>query len=72
VGMGRPFLYALKYGEEGVRHAVGVLRDELETTMRLMGVTGLEEIRRGLVNTKEIDHLVPPLEQDEWRPRSRL
>jgi len=72
VGMGRPFLYALKYGQEGVRHAVGVLRDELETTMRLMGITGLEQVRRGLVNTAEIDHLVPPLEQDEWVPRSRL
>lgn len=72
VGLGRQFLYSLNYGEEGVRHLVGLLRDELETTMRLMGITALEQIKRGSVNTQDIDHLVPPLEQDDWRPKSRL
>lgn len=72
VGLGRHFLYSLNYGQEGVRHLVGLLRDELETTMRLMGVTEISQIRRGLVNTADIDHLVPPFEQDDWAPKSRL
>jgi len=72
VGLGRHFLYSLNYGEDGVRHLIGLLRDELETTMRLMGITELKEITRGCVNTQDVDHLVPPLEQDSWRPKSRL
>jgi len=72
VGLGRHFLYSLNYGEDGVRHLIGLLRDELETTMRLMGITELEGITRGCINTQDIDHLVPPLKQDEWRPKSRL
>jgi len=65
-------LYALNYGEDGVRHLVGLLRDELETTMRLMGITELKQITRGCVNTQDIDHLIPPMEYDDWRPKSRL
>lgn len=72
VGMGRQFLYGLGYGEEGVRHLVGILRDETETTMKLMGVTEVKGVRRGDVNTGDIDHLVPPLERSQWCPKSRL
>lgn len=65
VGMGRPFMYALTYGEEGVRHAIDsefavkgvvgfltgfvVLRDEVQTTMRLLGVTKLSQLGPHLV-----------------------
>lgn len=63
--MGRPFMYALTYGEEGVRHAIDseslmcaldrrlmsvvVVRDEVQTTMRLLGVTKLSQLGPHLV-----------------------
>jgi L-lactate dehydrogenase (cytochrome) len=66
--MGRPFMYALTYGEEGVRHAIdseslrlrpcelaeclcheAVVRDEIQTTMRLLGVTKLSQLGPHLV-----------------------
>lgn len=62
VGVGRGFLWSLAYGEEGVLRVVEVLRDEMETGMRLLGVTGVEELkRRGMdfINTKGLDGLVP-------------
>lgn len=58
VEIGRGFLYAVNYGEEGVERFIGILRDELETTMRLMGVNSLNELHPGMVNTQDIDHLV--------------
>lgn len=84
VGVGRPFLYSLLYGQEGVEHLSQskcpltlsyplrvyslriiwltvfeiVLKDELETSMRLAGVTTLQEVTSRLVNTRDIDHLV--------------
>lgn len=84
VGMGRPFLYALAFGEAGVDKAIEgkfclsthdmtgfltgriflglVLRDEIETTMRLLGVTSIEQLGPHLLNTKALDHLLadPP------------
>jgi L-lactate dehydrogenase (cytochrome) len=36
-----------------------VLRDELETAMRLVGITDLSQVHPGLVNTGDIDHLIP-------------
>ena len=35
-----------------------VFKDELETTMKLMGVTDLSQLHPGLLNTRDIDHLV--------------
>ncbi|KAI5779606.1 FMN-dependent dehydrogenase-domain-containing protein [Geopyxis carbonaria] len=58
VGIGRPYLYALGYGEEGVRHLTGVLKDELETTMRMCGVTRIEECHPGLVNTVALEGMM--------------
>ncbi|OJD29225.1 cytochrome b2 [Diplodia corticola] len=59
VGMGRHFLYALNYGREGVEHFIDVMRDELETSMKLIGITDLSQVHPGLVNTLEVDHLIP-------------
>lgn len=81
VGVGRGFLYALNYGEGGVRRLVDselspvlllarwnlqaltqthpVLQDELETTMKLCGVTNLRELHPGLLNTLAVDYLIP-------------
>ncbi|PKS10769.1 hypothetical protein jhhlp_002526 [Lomentospora prolificans] len=70
VGLGRGFLFALNYGTEGVRKLVGILQDELETTMKLCGVTSLDELHPGLVNTLAVDYLVPGPE-DHLHPRDR-
>ncbi|KAK4192900.1 FMN-dependent dehydrogenase [Podospora australis] len=59
VGIGRGVLYGLNYGREGVKRYVEILQEELVTTMKMCGVRSLEECHPGLVNTREVDHLVP-------------
>ncbi len=45
--IGRPFLYAAAIaGEPGVRHAVKLLRDEIDRDMALLGITTLADMRR--------------------------
>ena len=58
VGMGRPFLYAVNYGQEGVEHFIEILKTELSTAMALIGITDLSQCHPGLVSTLDIDHLV--------------
>ncbi|KAF9769870.1 hypothetical protein IL306_012641 [Fusarium sp. DS 682] len=58
VGLGRPFAYSVGYGEDGVEHAFNILRDELETAMRLCGLTDLADASPDYINTADIDHLV--------------
>ena len=76
VGVGRPFLYSLCYGTEGVEHLCSILKDELETGMRLVGVTDVEGLGPALVNTGDVDHLVPRREEGhewiKWRPRAKM
>ena len=36
-----------------------VLRDELETTMKMCGATSLDQLHPGYLNTLEVDHLIP-------------
>lgn len=75
VGIGRPFLYSLCYGQEGVEHMISILKDELETSLRLVGVTDVERLHPGLVNTKDVDHLVEIGEDHswiKWKPKARL
>ena len=91
VGLGRPFLYAVNYGQEGVEYLIEskttshfsigktdtwtVLRDELETSMRMVGITDLSQVHPGLVNTLDVDHLIPQTLKHpyaRWRPRARL
>lgn len=45
---------------------IGILRDELETTMRLMGVNSLKELHPGMVSTRDIDHLVSEGDRHPW------
>ena len=59
VGLGRPFLYAVNYGQEGVEHLVEILRQELATAMALVGITSLEECDARYVWTGELDWMVP-------------
>ncbi|ODA77400.1 hypothetical protein RJ55_07029 [Drechmeria coniospora] len=60
VGIGRGTLFAVNYGYEGVVRYIEILRDELETTMKLCGVTSLQELHPGYLNTLAVDHLIPP------------
>lgn len=62
VGVGRPFQCSVMYGTEGVEAAGEILQDELETAMRLCGVTNLEEVRGDLqyLNCSEIEQFLPP------------
>ena len=55
VFVGRPFLYAAAIaGEDGVRHAIKLLREEVDRDMALLGVTALTEMKRErLVKTLE-------------------
>jgi len=47
VFVGRPFLYAAAIGAQaGVRHGIGLLRDEIERDMALLGITKLAEMTR--------------------------
>jgi L-lactate dehydrogenase (cytochrome) len=48
-----------------------VLRDELETTMKMCGVTSLEEVHPGFVNTLAVDHLIPSSESHPYARWSR-
>jgi len=75
VGIGRGFLYALNYGQEGVEKFIEILKDELETTMRMMGITDLSQVHPGMLNTGAVDHLIPGGEEHpyaKWRPKSRI
>ncbi|WWC60018.1 uncharacterized protein I303_102581 [Kwoniella dejecticola CBS 10117] len=69
VGMGRPFLYSLTYGEEGVVHAIEIMRDEIQTTLRLLGVNRLDQLGPHLLNTRALDNLV--FDQPSFAPHEK-
>jgi len=55
VGIGRPFLYAFSsYGQQGVEHALQILKDEFEMNMRLLGAPTLADVTRDLVDADNI------------------
>ncbi|VUC37831.1 unnamed protein product [Clonostachys rosea] len=62
VGIGRGQLYGLNYGYEGVARYVEILRDELETTMKMCGVTSIDQLHPGYLNSLSIDHEIPTLD----------
>lgn len=59
--VGRPFLYAAAIaGDEGVAHAIGILRGEIHRDMALLGVNTLSEVtRERLVRANEFDGYTP-------------
>ncbi|OQE37111.1 hypothetical protein PENCOP_c010G01833 [Penicillium coprophilum] len=69
--IGRPFLYSLNYGEVGVVHLIDILQSELETAMKLIGITNVSQAHPGLLNTKDIDHLVKST-RTNVRPEHKL
>ena len=36
-----------------------VLRDEIEAAMKLCGVTRIDQLHAGYLNTLDVDHLIP-------------
>ncbi|KAK0978202.1 hypothetical protein LTR54_016015 [Friedmanniomyces endolithicus] len=68
VGVGRPFQCSVLYGTEGVETAAAILQDELETAMRLCGVTNLEAARGDMsyLNTSELEQYLPKPERQPW------
>ncbi|KAK9474649.1 FMN-dependent dehydrogenase-domain-containing protein [Dipodascopsis tothii] len=77
VGIGRPFLYAMStYGEDGVRRAIQLLKDELEMNMRLIGANTVADLNPSMLDLRSLglhtsiprdhladqayDRLVPP------------
>jgi len=50
VFIGRPFLYAAALGgEAGVRHAVKLLRDEIDRDMAMLGISELGQLKREML-----------------------
>ena len=48
--IGRPYAYALSVGgAEGVARAIAILREELETSMALLGRASIAEIDRSVL-----------------------
>ena len=72
VGLGRPFLYALNYGEEGVQHFVDIIKQELEIAMALVGITDLSHCDASFVNTAELDWMVAKGEKHPYASGRRL
>ncbi|KAK4449136.1 cytochrome b2 [Podospora aff. communis PSN243] len=76
VGIGRGVLWGLGYGKEGVGRYFEVLNEELKTTMKMCGITSLDEVHPGLLNTRKVDHLVPEVLSEghpyvKWRPKAK-
>jgi len=75
VGIGRPWLYALNYGQDGVEHMCDILKDELRTSMKLSGVTDVDHAHPGMVNTKLLEPMLQGSEAHpwiEWKPKARM
>ena len=72
VGMGRPFLYSVNYGQEGVEHLIDIIRTEMATTMALIGITSLDQCDASYVSTADLDWLVPRGEGHPYAIGKRL
>ncbi|SCZ88508.1 BZ3500_MvSof-1268-A1-R1_Chr2-1g04456 [Microbotryum saponariae] len=58
VSLGRPFMYSLCYGEEGVARCAEILGEEIARAMRLLGVRSVRELDKSLVNTTKVERLL--------------
>ena len=60
---GRLYLYALAAaGQPGVERAIGILKDEIERGMRLMGVTSVDQLTPERMRWRQ-----PPSREPSWR-----
>ncbi|KAF2007108.1 FMN-linked oxidoreductase [Amniculicola lignicola CBS 123094] len=58
VGMGRPFMYANCYGEEGVRRLMQIMKTEILTDAQQSGVTDVQKVPVGLLNLRKLEESV--------------
>ncbi|KAL4915697.1 FMN-dependent dehydrogenase-domain-containing protein [Aspergillus aurantiobrunneus] len=75
VGIGRPYLYSLAYGQDGVEHLTQILKDELVSAMKLSGITHIDQAHPGMTNTAHVDQLIRSGERHpwiRWTPRSKM
>lgn len=75
VGIGRPWLYALAYGQEGVQHMSEIFKDELVVAMKQSGIVDVDAAHPGMVNTALLEPLIRTGKEHPWiawRPRCRL
>lgn len=53
--LGRPFLFSLAFGQDGAEKTIEILRNEIDTAMRLLGVTSLDQLGPQHVNCGELE-----------------
>ncbi|KUL89316.1 hypothetical protein ZTR_03629 [Talaromyces verruculosus] len=71
VGVGRPYFYAMAaYGIEGVEKCTDVLAEEVEITMKMLGVSSLDQLRPEMVNASRL--LNEMWQPDIWWNKSKL
>ncbi|GAA6001507.1 FMN-dependent alpha-hydroxy acid dehydrogenase [Rhodotorula paludigena] len=58
VGIGRPFMYSLAFGDAGVQKVATILRDELAQNTRLLGATSLEQVVPAMVNARALENAI--------------
>lgn len=59
VGIGRAALYSLAgYGSQGVERVLQILREEIETTMRLLGAHSIDDLGPHCINTSQLDAML--------------
>jgi len=62
VGIGRPMLFGLAcYGQEGVEKVMEIFKNELETTMQMMGTPTLKDIKKNMLVYRNIDDHITPV-----------
>jgi len=52
-----------------------VLKDELESAMKLSGITDVDEAHPGMVNTSTVEQMVRSTEEHpwiKWKPKAKL
>jgi len=60
VRLGRPSMYGLSaYGTDGVKRVIELLSEEIETTMRLLGVTALDQLNKRCVKSTILTRELP-------------
>ena len=68
--LGRPFLFAAALaGEQGVRHAIGLLRHEIDTDLALLGLARLDELEASMLRhaggLRGLPHRMPNPDPDD-------
>lgn len=65
VGLGRPFLYANScYGKDGVQKAIEMLTEEIQMSMRLLGVTKIADLKPELLDMSSFSGRTVNVPQD--------